>query len=152
MKTYQFKSCVVEEYPDTGYIRTIFLDGTEVGASRDDTSENRCEASTQGYASVYDSLREHEIAHVFLMEWIGKPHSQVFWNLAHNDRRYNYWVLLWEESVAIAFQEWLNMGGDLENYPPLVHIHDIERCKEEFLRLMRPHLFEGAEKKELAAV
>lgn len=110
-----FEGCQVFEYPDSGengYLVTRWPDGVECPATRDHTMQNVDYAQHLGYTTVRAALREHELAHHFVSERLGFPFSPtlraVGTGFALGTAPYE--LQLWEESVVLDFQRFLQTG------------------------------------------
>jgi hypothetical protein len=132
-----FTGCEVHEYPDAydnGFLETVWPDGAKCPATRDHTMQNADYASQLGYGCVRDALREHELAHTFVAEALGFPYSLTLRAVAlgFTPGCAPYEFQLWEESVVLDFQRYLNtgeIGPALNPYRPLT-----PRWAEEFRR------------------
>lgn len=120
-------------YPDQQYIATKFPDGSECGALREDTDENRREAADQGYTgsdAVWRSLADHELGHSLVSLWLWDRASPTLQHEA-GAQRVPYGMRLGEEAIVIAFQRWMNKG---DVWPILTHYREqLPRWKQRFL-------------------
>lgn len=113
---HRFRGCEVHEYPDrgdNGYLETVWPDGAKCPATRDHTMQNTAYARHLGYQSVRDALREHELAHTFVAEALGFPHSPTLRAVADGYPEHGapYERQLWEESVVLEFQVYMQTGA-----------------------------------------
>jgi hypothetical protein len=99
-------------WPDQRYVETLFSDGHSMGATREDTPQNRAEAAEQGYHgvdAVWRSLVLHEALHSLTAAPLGHRYSLV---LRHEcgAERHPYRLRLYEEACVLAVERFLNTG------------------------------------------
>jgi hypothetical protein len=102
---------------------TIFADGHKAEATRDvTTNDNRRTAAELGYTESADgvaaALLAHELCHSLLSHWMYERQSRVLRHEANADY-VPYHERVYEESIVLAFERYLNTGTDSG---PLEHV------------------------------
>jgi hypothetical protein len=113
MITATFRNCIVEIWPETRYLQTVYQDGRKVPAAPEDTAEYRAQAEARGYGGdTWLLCCEHEPCHTWLAEKLGQPWSWTLWWVAHKDILGKPPKGLWhdEEELVLAFQQYANTG------------------------------------------
>jgi hypothetical protein len=114
-----------------GWVETRYPDGTATDARPHLTDHYRLTARRAGYGTTAAALAayclEHEIAHTFLAEAQGQPHSPTLYDQAHRPAGYTYspaeiadWIAP-EERVVKAFQRYANTGVVSAALDPLLY-------------------------------
>ena len=137
-----FRHCTVIEYPEgeeNGLLITVFKDGKFCDATRPNEMRDTDYARHLGYSTVRDALREHELAHVYLMEEILDRASPTLYTVAGGtgDGAAPYEGQLWEESVVLAFQRYINTGEVAEALRHPAIIPRLEPLRDAFVQRFR---------------
>jgi hypothetical protein len=93
------------EFYDWG-CRVVYPDGTTVDATPHYTPHYHVIAHRCGYGDdVLKYCQEHEVAHLFVGEWLGRGESHVLWELAHG-RAPDLQIAVQEEATTQVVQRW----------------------------------------------
>lgn len=147
----QFRTAVVTVRPE-GVTTRFREDGSLAVATVDWGDPDHIQASWRaGYGGdQYRMLTEHEIAHSFIADEMGWPHSWSLWSAAHGNgekRPMHEWSprVREEEHLVVSLQRYVNTGLE-DDYGRLREAFG-ERLPEtalRFLALARPWLQIGA--------
>jgi hypothetical protein len=132
-KSYEFSHCWVHVDTDNSWTSTNFKDGTSVPATPNSDDQYKYWANYCGYADLSQMSREHEIAHTYISEKIGRKYSQTLWDVAHGvptsaDQIKEHQK---EEGLVLAFQRFLNKNIIREELIPYRNL--LKEWREEFL-------------------
>jgi hypothetical protein len=87
-------------------------------------------------------MREHEIAHHYLADVMGLPHSYSVWSHAHGTgepgKQFSQRVAD-EEHLVTSFQRWINTG-QWDEYNQLANIPNRYIVARDYIAMARPHL------------
>lgn len=146
----QFEACTVRVCDQ--YVETKFREDGAIARADVPWGDNDHIAAcwTAGYGGdQWRMVVEHEVAHAFLAEERGLPHSWSVWAAAHNSGGKSSHTL-WpervreEEHLVVALQRYVNCGVR-DDYDRLGRAfgHDLPDLARRFVAVMRPWLSEG---------
>jgi hypothetical protein len=137
----------VAVYPD-GTVTTFSEDGSQAIATVKPGDQGHIEAARHaGYGDdQYRMLVEHEIAHSFVADQLGWPHSWSLWSAAHGTgekRPMSGWSprVRDEEHLVVSLQRFVNTGQE-DAYGKLWEAfgEDLPAVARRFLAVSRPWL------------
>jgi hypothetical protein len=139
VKSVRFKYARVDINYTDRLVATHFDNGRSCVASREPNEMNRNEARDEGYGTaagdtpdmVWHCLKEHELAHCFIPEKLWDSPSPALMTECGNV--YPYHQRLFEESLVIGFQIYLNTGKIPQQLQPFSD--RLSSWKAEFVKL-----------------
>lgn len=102
---HEFRACKVVQWNED-YIETVFRDGEICPAVLSNDPESRARARSLGYKDTRTMHLEHEIAHTYLSEAMGRGWSPAL-RARSLQKTEDHWR---EEALVLAFQRYLNDG------------------------------------------
>lgn len=115
-------SCEVRWDDEQKYLVTQFNDGWYIPLGSDDSDEGIKRSNHLGYdGDTWRMNRDHAIAHTFLAEASGQPHSPVL-RAQVSRRPLGFLASDYEEMVVFAFQRYVRVG---KGHPTLDNCYDL---------------------------